>query len=155
MYEPEENPLKGLHAVKDAEEINEILWDYMCMWRDDDSFRDINKVIEAGDIEMLADHLVSAGAVDSSGCVRTCAAIERRIEKLSKQWQTLTKEDQNKRYDEAFKDCTVYICSECSHHEFVGPDDFMSEKEMQSFGCASCDRKNTFKAHKWGEAIED
>ncbi len=151
MYEPETDPLEGLNPYKpdDLIEILQIVWDYMVMWRDDESYRDINKIIESGDDEMLADYLVGAGAIQSDGCVPTCSRIERVIEGLAERYRALSQRTQAKRMAAAFNGCTVYVCSACNHHEFVNAEDCVTHEDMMDMPCAGCAREGTQSFHKW------
>lgn len=143
MYEPEENPLKGLHSVRDADEIDEIVFRYLEMWRDDEGFSDYNIMLREGDDEMAAAHLVNAGAIDPKNCVPTCAAIERRIVKMAKAFKALTPKQEKKRYNDVFKGSTVYACPHCNHHSFVNDDDLVDAEDMVE--CTDCGKPVTGK----------
>lgn len=75
-YNPETNPLRGLNKA----EREQFVFEYMQIWCSEEGFDDHSIMFEAGDAELLADTLVSAGAINSETCYKACKPIERIIE---------------------------------------------------------------------------
>lgn len=136
-YNPKADPLKGLTKS----EINDFCFAYMKMWYNVEEFTDFNVMYDAGDNDMAADWLVSAGAIDSDTCYPSCKAIERVIEGWAKAYRKLSDRARNKRLDEVFKDCTVVRCEECNHCMFLNDgNEKLYEADLKA--CWECESTN-------------
>jgi hypothetical protein len=149
MYNPQSDPLKG---ITDQAEIDEILFKYVSMWRNDEDYTDFNKILDAGDLEYAAHYLVNAGAICSEGCYKSCVNIERRLEALAKAFEAFPEEKKKQRMDDAFKGCIIAECLRCNHHHFFDSNvDLIDKQDMIDTGCCGClaNGKGVFKFSTW------
>lgn len=61
---------------------------YLNHWRDDDSYSDVNLMLDKGLTELAAWRLVNSGAINSEYCYTKFKSIERTIERLVKSYST-------------------------------------------------------------------
>jgi len=149
MYNPKSDPLEG---ITDQSEIDEILFKYVSMWRNDEDYSDFNKILDAGDLHMAADYLVNAGAICSEGCYESCVNIERRIEALAKEYKRWPAKKKSEHNRDAFKGCIIAICKRCNHYHYFNPEvDLIDKQDMIDTGCCGClaNGKGVFRFDAW------
>ena len=126
--------------------------EYLDNWSQrNEDWTDLAMMLDEGDTEMAADHMLGTGAVDSTNqsLDPEHAKIEAVIEQLGKAFRKLSRKTQLKRYDEVFKNCHLYSCDDCNHVSFVNNgNEKLYQKELKE--CWSCSSKNI--EHKvWGD----
>lgn len=144
MYNPSKDPLIGLNK----EEKDDFAYKYMKLWVESEGFTDFQIMYDSGDVELYADALVSAGAIDSKRCFKTCAAIERRIEKWAKTFRSLPQDTQDKRLEDAFKGTIVVSCESCNHVQFPLSCDYQMYEDELKKSCWDCN-SNNIKIRPW------
>lgn len=105
----------------------------------DASWSDFAIADQAGDTEMLAHMLVSAGAINSNICYEWAKSVEQVVEHLAKNFRKLNQKERRERYNEAFKDCLIVQCEDCNRVSCVhsGNERIYPELLKQCWECKS------------------
>jgi len=115
--------------------------DYMEKWIDSDQWQDITIMYDYSETEMLAEYLVSAGAINSKLCYEHDKEIEQYIEKMAKKFKKLSNKKQQKYYNTLFKDTLIIDCQDCNHVSFINNGNEELYPEVKEH-CWSCKSKN-------------
>lgn len=93
--------------------------EYMKQWINQETWDDFAIMYNSGDVELFAEALVRAGAINSEECYEECQEIEAYIEQLANNFKKLPQEEQRKRYEELLKEVITVDCKDCNHVSFV------------------------------------
>lgn len=138
-----------MKRVKLTEELINEAHNYMEQWVDSDQWSDLAVILNEGDTELAADHLVSAGAIDSKLCYEWAQKIEKVIERLAKDFRKLSYKKQQERYDSVFKNTFVASCHDCNHVSFVNDGNETIYPEVKE-KCWECSSKN-IETYYWND----
>ena len=132
-----------------TQEMRQEALEYMRQWIQDDKWDDLSVMYNAGEDEIMADHLVSAGAINSRMCYEEAKYTEKIIEELAKRFRKFSYKKQNKIRDLIFKNVFINSCNDCNNVSFVEDKNEKIYPELQT-QCWECKSKN-IETYIWNE----
>jgi hypothetical protein len=122
-------------------DLSDEAFEYMARWVDDDYWRDTAIMQSSGNDYLLADSLVSAGAIDSKNCCEEFQQIEKWIERTAREYRRMTKKKRDDLFWGTFEGVHTFECSDCNHVSFLndGNEEIYAEQLTE---CWMCDSKN-------------
>ena len=137
-------------TIAQYEQAHEYMAHYWCR---DEGFSDFQAFDEAGDTELLADGLVSAGAIDSKACYPEFKGVERLVERIARAYRKKSRKARLKQLNAAMADTIVVACEDCNHVQFPSRINYsMYETEFLKC-CWSCGEQ-AITTQPWSERHE-